>query len=204
MRVSREKAEANRRNVVDVASRLFRQRGYDGIGLADLMKGAGLTQGGFYKQFGSKDDLIVEASIEALKGGAGRWADLASNASGHPLAAIVEFYLSAVHREEKAEGCAIAALGSDAARRGGPLRQAFGTGVEHHLDLLGDVIQADSDDDRRDKAMVTLSTMVGALILSRAVEDEELSSRILQASIRALLKQSPDERPANLHQDAPS
>lgn len=193
MRVTREKAEANRRNVVEVASRLFRQRGYDGIGLADLMKGAGLTQGGFYKQFGSKDDLIVEASVEALKSGAGHWADLASNPTGHPLTAIVEFYLSPGHRDEKAEGCAIAALGPDAARHGGPLRQAFGTGVEHHLELLDDMIQADTDGDRRDKAMVIISTMVGALILSRAVEDQQLSGDILRASTEALLKQNPGE-----------
>ena len=204
MRVRREKAEANRRNVVEVASRLFRQRGYDGIGLTELMRGAGLTQGGFYKQFGSKDDLIVEASIEALKSCAGRWADLASKAAAHPLTAIVEFYLSAAHRDEKAEGCPIAALGPDAARHGGPLRQAFGTGVEHHLDLLEDVIQSDPDGDRRDRAMVTLSTLVGALILSRAVEDQQLSSRILQASTQALLKQNPDERPNNHDEDASS
>lgn len=192
MRVSREKAEANRRNVVEVASRLFRQRGYDGIGLTDLMRGAGLTQGGFYKQFGSKDDLIVEASIEALKSSAGRWADLAANAPGHPLAAIVEFYLSASHRDEKANGCAIAALGPDAARHGGILRQAFGAGVEQYLDLLDTIVEAKSDEDRRDKAMVVISTMVGALILSRAVEDPQLSSDILRASTQALLKQTPN------------
>lgn len=193
MRVSREKAEANRRNVVEVASRLFRQRGYDGIGLADLMKGAGLTQGGFYKQFGSKDDLIVEASVEALLGSVGRWADLASTAAGNPLAAIVEFYLSPGHRDEKAEGCAIAALGPDAARHGGPLRQAFGAGVEQHLELLVDMVQAETDRDRSDKAMVIMSTMVGALILSRAVEDQQLSGDILRASTQALLGQSPVE-----------
>lgn len=193
MRVSREKAEANRRNVVEVASRLFRQRGYDGIGLADLMKGAGLTQGGFYKQFGSKDDLIVEASVEALKSGAGRWAELASDAPGNPLTAIVEFYLSPGHRDERAEGCAIAALGPDAARHGGPLRQAFGDGVEHYLELLNDMVQGDTDRDRRDKAMVIMATMVGALALSRAVEDQQLSGDILRASTQALLAQNLDE-----------
>lgn len=194
MRVSREKAEANRRNVVEVASRLFRQRGYDGIGLADLMKGAGLTQGGFYKQFGSKDALIVEASVEALKIGAGRWAQLASDAPGNPLTAIVEFYLSPGHRDEKAEGCAIAALGPDAARHGGTLRQAFGAGVEHYLELLDDMVQADTDGHRRDKAMVIISTMVGALVLSRAVEDQQMSGDILRASIQSLLKQDPGEQ----------
>lgn len=193
MRVSREKAEANRRNVVEVASRLFRQRGYDGIGLADLMKGAGLTQGGFYKQFGSKDDLIVEASVEALKSSLGRWANLASTAAGNPLAAIVEFYLSPGHRDEKAEGCAIAALGPDAARHDGPLGQAFSAGVEQHLELLDEMVQADTDGDRRDKAMVIMSTMVGALVLSRAVDDQQLSGDILRASTQALLGPNPGE-----------
>ena len=187
MRVSREKAEANRRNVVEVASRLFRQRGYDGIGVADLMGAAGLTQGGFYKQFGSKDDLIVEASVAALKSGADRWDDLASSTPALSLAAIIEFYLSAFHRDAKSEGCAIAALGPDAARRSGPLRQAFGDGVQHHLDILSGMIQPDPDEDREEKAMVTLSTMVGALMLSRAVEDRHLSDDILRAATDALL-----------------
>src|SRR5258707_13492196 len=94
MRVSRIQAAENRQTVINVASRLFRERGFDGIGLKDLMKGAGLTQGAFYKQFGSKEDLAVEASRRALESASGRWSDAATANPHDPLGAGIGFYLS--------------------------------------------------------------------------------------------------------------
>jgi purine nucleoside phosphorylase len=114
VRVSRAQAEENRRTVIDVASRLFRERGFDGIGLNDLMKGAGLTQGGFYKQFRSKEDLAVQASVKAFETSIAKWAEAVAKTARKPLDSLVRFYLSNGHRQEKAEGCAIAALGADA------------------------------------------------------------------------------------------
>src|SRR6476646_5916258 len=94
MRVSRTQAAENRQTVINVASRLFRERGFDGIGLKDLMKGAGLTQGAFYKQFASKEDLTVEASKRALESASGRWSDAAAANPDNPLEAVIGFYLS--------------------------------------------------------------------------------------------------------------
>lgn len=187
MRVSRVQAEENRRTVIDVASRLFREKGFDGIGLSDLMKGAGLTQGGFYKQFESKDDLILEASSKALEKGVANWAGVVSKAAGKPLRALVHFYLSRQHRQETSIGCALAALAPEAARRSPALRQAFKAGINRHLDLLDELAPPGSGGDTRDRSIVALSTMVGALVLSRAVDDEQLSNRFLQAATESLL-----------------
>src|SRR4051794_23983200 len=106
MRVSRVQAEENRQKVIDVASRLFREHGFDGIGLKDLMEGAGLTQGAFYKQFASKEDLVAQASSRALES-ASRWSDAVAKHLKDPLGAVIAFYLSAEHREERMDGCPI-------------------------------------------------------------------------------------------------
>src|SRR6184192_2855455 len=117
MRVSRVQAAENRQTVINVASRLFRSRGFDGIGLKDLMKGAGLTQGAFYKQFASKEELVAQASRRALESAFSRWSAAAAENPKDPLGAVVSFYLSPEHCEERLDGCPIVALGSDAARQ---------------------------------------------------------------------------------------
>src|SRR5437763_14064217 len=135
MRVSRIQAGENRQTVINVASRLFRERGFDGIGLKDLMEGAGLTQGAFYKQFASKEDLAEEASRRALESASHRWSDAAEQNLDDPLGAVLAFYLSGDHREEKMDGCPIVALGSDDARLRPGVTEAFEGGVKAELDI---------------------------------------------------------------------
>ena len=182
MRVSRAQAEANRETVIDVASRLFRERGFDGIGLKDLMKGAGLTQGAFYKQFASKDDLAAQASRRALESAFSRWSAAAAANPEDPLGAVIAFYLSTGHREERMEGCPIVALGSDAARQGSDVKASFEAGIREYLELLGRWVSEADGDDPSGKAMAILSTMVGALLLSRAVNDPDLAQAFLDAA----------------------
>jgi TetR/AcrR family transcriptional regulator, transcriptional repressor for nem operon len=182
MRVSREQADKNREHVIDVASRLFRERGFEGIGVADLMKEAGLTHGGFYGQFKSKEDLKVQASRRALSRNKDRWAEVLAETPSEKLAALARFYLSDAHRDRRGEGCALAALGGDAPRYGPELQAAFKDGIEGYLELLDGIMSASSGEKRRDKTIVALSTMVGALVLSRAVGDEALSQKILSAA----------------------
>lgn len=193
MRVSRAQAQENRRTVIEVASRLFRQRGYDGVGLSDLMKGAGLTQGGFYKQFASKDDLVAQASVKALEKGVANWTSVVTRAARKPLRALIGFYLSDQHVAAKAEGCALAALAPEAARRGPELRRAFEAGINRHLDILDEMVSPTSDEEVRDRSIAALSTMVGALVLSRAVDDEQLAKRFLRAAADHLLQDQPDD-----------
>src|ERR1041384_7135575 len=137
MRVSRAQAAKNRETVINVASRLFRQRGFDGIGLKDLMKGAGLTQGAFYKQFASKDDLAAQASRRGAEGAFRRWPAAAAANPKDPLGAVIAFYLSTEHREERMDGCPIVALGSDAARQGADVKASFEAGIREYLAMLG-------------------------------------------------------------------
>jgi len=187
MRVSRAQAERNREAVIDVASRLFRKHGFDGIGLKDLMKGAGLTQGAFYKQFTSKNDLAAQASKRAMESAATRWENAARARDEDPLKAIVAFYLSTGHRDEKLDGCPIAALGSDAARQSADVRTSFEEGISSHLEMLSRFIAPGENEDTSERAMAVLSTLVGAVLLSRAVNDQEMSKRILEAAAKDVL-----------------
>jgi TetR/AcrR family transcriptional regulator, transcriptional repressor for nem operon len=182
MRVSRAQAEENREAVINVASRLFREYGFEGIGLNDVMKAAGLTHGGFYKQFKSKEDLAVHACRRALDESVGKWSRVVVKAAGNPLVALVRFYLSPRHRRRVGEGCPIAALGSDAVRSSLALRGAFEAGVEAHLDILDRLLSVAPDGATRDRSIAILSMMVGALVLSRAVKDTALSQRIVEVA----------------------
>jgi TetR/AcrR family transcriptional repressor of nem operon len=190
MRVSRVQAEENRQTVINVASRLFRERGFDGIGLKDLMKGAGLTQGAFYKQFGSKDDLAAQASKQALESASRRWSAAAEANPKDPLGAVIAFYLSMGHREERMDGCPVVALGSDAARQGVGVKASFEAGIRKYLELLGSWVGDAEGEESSGKAMAILSTMVGAVVLSRAVNDERLSKQFLQAAAESVMGSS--------------
>ncbi len=181
MRVSRAQAEENRDRIITVASRLFREHGFDGIGLKDLMKGAGLTQGGFYKQFTSKDDLAALASRRALESATRRWSAAAADTSD-PLEAVMAFYLSKDHRGEKAEGCPLVALGADAARQSANVRRPFEDGIRAHFEILDELMGDADSSSPSEKSMAILSMMVGAVTLSRIIEDESLSERVLDAA----------------------
>ncbi len=181
MRVSRAQAEENRETVINVASRLFREHGFDGIGLKDLMKGAGLTQGGFYKQFASKDDLAAQASRRAMESATRRWSEAAADSSD-PLEAVMAFYLSKDHRGEKAEGCPLVALGSDATRQSEEVRRPFQDGIRAHFEVLNELLDDTRSSNPSGKAMAILSLMVGAVTLSRIMEDENTSQGILDAA----------------------
>jgi TetR/AcrR family transcriptional repressor of nem operon len=187
MRVSRIQAAENRELVIDVASRLFREHGFDGIGLKDLMKGAGLTQGAFYKQFASKEDLAAQASRRALESAFHRWSAAAEANPQDPLGAVIAFYLSMDHRGERMDGCPIVALGSDAARQSSDVKASFEAGIKAHLELLGRLIGKTDGEEVNGKAMAILATMVGAVLLSRVVNDEWLSKRFLQAAANSVL-----------------
>jgi TetR/AcrR family transcriptional repressor of nem operon len=183
MRVSRIQAAENRQTVINVASRLFKERGFDGIGLKDLMEGAGLTQGAFYKQFESKEDLAAQASRRALESASQRWSAAIAENPDDPLGAVIAFYLSAGHREEKLDGCPVVALGSDAARQGAGVKAAFEDGIKAYLEVLGPLLPQTDGEDANGRAMVVLSTMVGAMTLSRAVNDPDLAQGFLSTAV---------------------
>ncbi|RUU18415.1 TetR/AcrR family transcriptional regulator [Mesorhizobium sp. M6A.T.Ca.TU.002.02.2.1] len=182
MRVSRMQAAENRETVINVASRLFRERGFDGIGLKDLMKGAGLTQGAFYKQFASKEDLAAQASRRAMESATHRWSVATAAKPEDPLGAVIAFYLSMGHRGEKMDGCPVVALGSDAARQGAEVKASFEAGIREYLEMLGSWVSETDGEEAGGKAMAILSTMVGAVLLSRVVNDPDLAQAFLDAA----------------------
>ena len=181
MRVTREQAAKNRERVIDTAARLFREKGYSGIGVADLMKAAGLTHGGFYGNFDSKEDLMAAACTRAFEGAAARWADLIARYPDTALAQIVDNYLSRQHVAHPGQGCAIAALGPDLGRLSAPLRDMTAAGVRAQIDVLAPLMEGGSAQDQRRAAMGAFAAMVGALVLARAVSDDALGDEILAA-----------------------
>lgn len=200
MKVTKAQAQANRAHVVETASHLFRERGFDGIGVAELMAAAGFTHGGFYKHFGSKADLMAESTACGIE-------QTLALSEGADAAAFVRDYLSREHRDDRATGCTLAALGGDAARQPDPVRVAFAEGVEH---LVAALSQSRSDASTADAAssagaaegvdaadaaqarariLDTMAHAVGAIVLSRACPDDSpLADEILAVSRNAILE----------------
>jgi len=198
MKVTKAQAQANRAHVVGTASTLFRERGYDGVGVADLMAAAGFTHGGFYKHFRSKTDLMAESAACGI-------AQTAALTAGEDMSDVVRFYLSRVHRDARATGCTMAALGGDAARQPEAVRTTFAAGIES---LLAALCQHDASFDGADagqaraRSLDILAHLVGALVMSRACPDDSpLADEILSicrdnilASLRPFATLSTPER----------
>lgn len=187
MRVTREKAAEHREHIIDAAGVLFRSKGFGGVGVADIMKAADLTHGGFYGHFASKDDLIAQASERSMVRAAANWRKVVAEAPNDPYAALLSRYLSPRHRDDPGHGCALAALGGDAARCAKPVQDAFAQGLEPLIAILAGVTEGRSKAARRRKAVAALAELVGALVLARAVGDAALSDEILDATRRELL-----------------
>jgi len=181
MRVSRKKAAESRERILDAASGLFRAKGFGGIGVADIMKAANLTHGGFYGHFESKDDLVAEASRRSMARAAANWTRVVAEAGDKPYVALLDHYLNPTHRDEPGKGCAFASLGTDAARGGTEVRKAFAEGLEPLIEILTNALPGFSKPARRRKAVAAMAALVGALTLARAVDDETLSDEILEA-----------------------
>jgi TetR/AcrR family transcriptional repressor of nem operon len=182
-----DKAESHHR-IVQVAASRFREVGVGGIGVADLMEDAGLTHGGFYRHFVSRDELVAEAIECALHDG-GRAIEAVANEGAFTLAALVDAYLSTEHRDHLATSCAVTTLAADVARSNDRARSAYTRQVGIYLGLLAKLLARHKQRSRRAKAIAVLSTLVGAVSLARAVNDEKLSREILNAAADELKAQ---------------
>lgn len=195
MRVTKAQAQANREHIVETASVLFRERGFDGVGVADLMAAAGFTHGGFYKHFGSKADLMAEAAASSL-------AQSLTNSVGLGVPEFVNLYVSREHRDAPGGGCTMAALCGDAARQSPELKATFANGIENTLAALEGQYETGEEAPReevRAKMLDMLAHVVGAIMLSRACPDDSaLADEILEvcrARIIAALPPSPAKQP---------
>jgi TetR/AcrR family transcriptional repressor of nem operon len=185
MRKSKQETAATRRRIIKAAAAKFRQNGIGGTGLSDLMAAAGLTHGGFYRHFDSKDQIVAEACAAATESAIARFFSNTSPQSG--LKARVAKYLSPAHRDDPSAGCPLAALGSEIARCDEKTRAAA---TQAFLELVS-IIAAESGKTRpnvaRRRALVAAATMIGALTMSRIVTDPELSAAILRQTERHLI-----------------
>jgi TetR/AcrR family transcriptional repressor of nem operon len=204
MRLSKEQAARNRQHIIDTASRLFRERGIDGVGVADLMKEAGFTHGGFYNHFSSKEALAAEACGAAFEGalsGLMEALDQGRGGSGAAFTQYVQQYLTPTHRDDLSGGCPMAALAVDAGRQAQEVQAAYAAGLEAVVSVFARQLSQQKEDKggdaaSREHAMRLVSEMVGALVLARAVADADpaLSEDILRASRGPFSKQEPRAR----------
>jgi TetR/AcrR family transcriptional repressor of nem operon len=181
MKVSREQAAENRERVVENAARLFKERGYNGIGVAELMRSAGLTHGGFYGNFGSKEALMQEAVDRSFGHTLKSWDKVDENNPAQALESIASSYLSTAHRDNPGYGCLLSALGPEVARMAPEIRAKVTAGVSRQIEKLSHVMVPGTPEDQRQAAIVVFASMVGALIMSRAVDDPALSEEFLNA-----------------------
>jgi len=185
MRVSKQKAAENREQILAAAARLFRENGIAATGVDMITRRAGLTHGGLYSQFSSKDAVAAAAILVASRNSARRLRRPAERQPAEQgLRKVVRQYLSTSHRDERGRGCVLAALGTDIPRQPRAVREAFTIAVTGAFDLLAGWMPGRAASCRQQKAIAAFSAMVGALILARAVSDEALSQQILAVSAK--------------------
>jgi TetR/AcrR family transcriptional regulator, transcriptional repressor for nem operon len=196
MRYSREHKQETHARIVRKASVRLREKGAHGIGVADLMKEAGLTHGGFYAHFDSRDALVIEAFGYAIDRSIEHWRKLASDtAPDKRLATIIEAYLTPTHRDDPGHGCAVTSLGAEIARESPKTRRAFAAKTEQLIDLIADQIQDTPRKAARKQATSLLATMMGTLVLSRIAGSGEFSDEVLQAGKEAALARAAAMKP---------
>jgi TetR/AcrR family transcriptional regulator, transcriptional repressor for nem operon len=188
MRYSREHKLETHARIVKKASVRLREKGAHGIGVADLMKEAGLTHGGFYAHFDSRDALVIEAFGYAMDRGTERWRKVMEQTPPDKrFSTIVEGYLTPLHRDDPGNGCAIPTLGAEIARESPKTRRAFAAKLEQMIDMIADQIPGVPRRAARKQAMATLATMMGAIVMSRIAGTGEFSDEILDAGREAVL-----------------
>jgi len=181
MRRSQEDAAKTRARIVDEASRLFRARGIDATSVADVMSAAGLTVGGFYRHFDSKEDLVAEAIDAASRETTERQRASAASEDDDQLLALLDRYLSDAHRKHAGQGCPVAALCSEVAHGSKATKRAFTGALERLLTGIGAARGPRSKADRAG-ALFAASAAVGALVLARATHDESLARELRSAA----------------------
>lgn len=191
-RTAPSRKEASHERIVEAAARAIRRSGYGGTGVADIMKDAGLTHGGFYAHFASREAMLAEAADRA---GAESVATLERVAAAAPpkqaLRALLRAYLSKAHVEGAETGCAVAALGSEMSRQAPEVRRAATRRIKEMIDLVARQSPDWGQPGAHEHALVTVATMVGALLLARAVDDPRLSDALRDAALKHLAPTSP-------------
>ncbi|MGB8400992.1 TetR/AcrR family transcriptional regulator [Bradyrhizobium sp.] len=196
MRYSKQHKQETHARIVRKASVRLREKGAHGIGVADLMKEAGLTHGGFYAHFDSREALVIEAFTYAMDRSTARWREVSeATPPDKRLATIVESYLTPLHRDDPGHGCAVPTLGAEIARESPKTRKAFAAKLEQMIDMVADQIPGVARKAARKQAMAALATMMGTLVLSRIAGNGGFSDDILSAGREAVLGRAVAAKP---------
>jgi TetR/AcrR family transcriptional repressor of nem operon len=188
MRYSKEHKQETHDRIVRKASVRLREKGAHGIGVADLMKEAGLTHGGFYAHFDSRDALVIEAFNYAMERSTARWRKMAEGTPPEKrFASIVETYLTPLHRDDAGHGCAITSLGAEIARESPRTRKAFAAKIDEMIEMIADQLPDLPRKAARKQAIAALATMMGTLVLSRIAGSGEFSDEVLAAGRETVL-----------------
>jgi TetR/AcrR family transcriptional repressor of nem operon len=188
MRYSKEHKFQTHARIVKRASVKLREKGAHGIGVADLMKDAGLTHGGFYAHFDSREALVIEAFTHAMDRSTAHWRKLSEETPVEKrLSTIVNAYLAPTHRDDPGHGCAVPTLGAEIARESAKTRRVFSGRMERMIDMLADQLQGMPRKAARKQAMAALATMMGSLVMARIAGGGELSDEILKSGRDAVL-----------------
>jgi AcrR family transcriptional regulator len=179
--------EATHERIVSVAARAIRRSGYDGTGVADIMKEAGLTHGAFYAHFASREAMLAEAASRACAESAAAAAKVVAGAApDKSLASMLGAYLSREHLEHAEAGCLLAALGSETSRQAPEVRRVATRHIKEMIDLVARQLPDWGQPGAHERALVTVATMVGALLLARAVDEPGLSDALREAALKYL------------------
>jgi TetR/AcrR family transcriptional repressor of nem operon len=180
VKVSKETMTEHREQIIVAAARRFRERGFDGVSVADIMKEVGLTHGGFYGHFSSKDELAALASSRAMNETLVRWQKLVAEAPGDRLEALVHSYLSLRHHDHPERGCLLAMLGTEISRQPQAVKEMVTIEQQKLLDFLSGIAPGKTKALRRKQAIIALAAMVGAMTLARGSSDTYLRREILE------------------------
>lgn len=186
MGTSQAARAASHDRILDIASAQIRRDGIDSLAVAELMKEAGLTHGGFYRHFDSREQLVAEAAQRALTQGSAPAMAAAQLGGQRGYTTLIDGYLSPRHRDHPESGCAVACVAADVARAGGSARATYTDQVQDYITVLADLIDNPDRQAREREAVLTLSALVGAISMARAVDDSDLSQQILANAAAAL------------------
>ncbi len=189
MRRSKQQTAETRRRIIDAAATLFRERGLDGVSVAEVMDKVGLTHGGFYKHFDSKKTLLAEAAGAAFEETMGEWYKvLGASPAQNAIPALIDAYLSESHRKDLEHGCPVVSLGSEMTRSDGAVRAKFAKGINAMIQALENQLGEDSPAKRKDLAITFVACLVGAMVIARCCDDEKTAQSFLDATRAELLR----------------
>jgi TetR/AcrR family transcriptional regulator, transcriptional repressor for nem operon len=190
MRRTKQQTAETRQQIIKSASALFRERGVAGVSVAEVMDKAGLTHGGFYKHFESKEALLTEAIADAFAESMCAWEETMARQDDKQLTAqaLINLYLSDNHKKDFANGCPVAALGTEITRQEGDLKKCFAEGVKGMIGVFEKQLEGNDVSDRKDLAVTTVACLVGTLMIARCAENEKTAQGYIEASNKTLLR----------------